>query len=150
MMTSPPRTRILSRPRLGQKLNLTPPRLSAEADEFKLLEPYTVTEKPSAVIYQNMNGERRLMRSNELIKFRDGTLRKVDDELKHKLVNYKLRTYKKRVKDRKGVKEDKKLAADFIRKIAKILREGRIYKSLENFVGGRYREGDYRTLTTTY
>ncbi|GJZ89991.1 hypothetical protein Tco_0661918 [Tanacetum coccineum] len=89
-------------------------------DEFKSLATYTVTEKPSAVIYLNMYGRRRLMRSIELIKFCDGTLKKVFNELKHKLMNHKLGTQKKRLKDRKRMQEDKKLIADFIKKIAKL------------------------------
>ncbi|GJU17730.1 reverse transcriptase domain-containing protein [Tanacetum coccineum] len=58
-----------------KKLNITPPQETFLEIEFK--ELYTPSYKPAGVIYKDLVKHKRLMRSDELYKFSDRTLKKV-------------------------------------------------------------------------
>ncbi|GJZ28389.1 hypothetical protein Tco_0573036 [Tanacetum coccineum] len=63
------------------KLNLERPNWDATDYFFK--EDYTIVLKPRAVIYRDINDQRKLMRLNEIHKFSDGTLTRVMEKLDH-------------------------------------------------------------------
>ncbi|GJR60638.1 hypothetical protein Tco_1502800 [Tanacetum coccineum] len=54
--------------------------------EFK--ELHTPSHNPLGVIYEDLTKQKRVMRANELYKFSDGTLKKVRDELHHRIHNF--------------------------------------------------------------
>ncbi|GJV75765.1 hypothetical protein Tco_1507349 [Tanacetum coccineum] len=85
------------------------------------------------------------MRIDELHKFSDGTLNDVrtalDDILKRIRMKYLPQTYWKKV--------DKDRAGAMIQAIDKMLKNRRIMRSLEKFVGGRPYKGDFRLLQRT-
>ncbi|GJS32925.1 hypothetical protein Tco_0531307 [Tanacetum coccineum] len=71
-----------------KKLNITPPQQTFLEKEFK--ELYTSSHKPPGVIYEDLTKQKRVMRADELYKFLDGTLKKVPDELHHRIRNFRL------------------------------------------------------------
>ncbi|GKD89649.1 hypothetical protein Tco_1365156, partial [Tanacetum coccineum] len=85
------------------------------------------------------------MRIDELYKFGDGTLNDVrtalDDILKRIRMKYLPHTYWKKVDNDRG--------GDMIQSIDKMLKNRRIMRSLEKFVGGRQYERDVRLLKRT-
>ncbi|GKA85937.1 hypothetical protein Tco_0807591 [Tanacetum coccineum] len=94
---------------------------------------------PRGFIYQNKDKKNKLMCIDELHKFSDGTLNDVrtalDDILKRIEMKYLPQTYWKKVnKDRAGA---------MIQAIDKQLKNKRIMRSLEKFVGGRPYKGDF-------
>ncbi|GJU21712.1 hypothetical protein Tco_1155054, partial [Tanacetum coccineum] len=58
------------------KINLERPNWDAAYYYFK--EDYTIVPKPRVIIYRDRNDQRKLMRLNELHKFSDGTLTRLD------------------------------------------------------------------------
>nr|GEW53440.1 hypothetical protein [Tanacetum cinerariifolium] len=70
------------------KLNITPPQHTFLEIKFK--ELYTPSYKPPGVIYEDLAKQKRVMRADELYKFSDGTLKKVQDELHHRILNFRL------------------------------------------------------------
>ncbi|GJT12375.1 hypothetical protein Tco_0859417 [Tanacetum coccineum] len=70
------------------KLNITQPQQTFPEIEFK--ELYTPSYKPLGVIYNDLAIQKRVMRADELYKFSDGTLKKVRDELHHKILDFRL------------------------------------------------------------
>nr|GEU76465.1 hypothetical protein [Tanacetum cinerariifolium]GEU81708.1 hypothetical protein [Tanacetum cinerariifolium] len=66
-----------------KKLNITAPQKTFPEIEFN--ELYTLSYKPPAVIYEDLNKRKRVMWDDELYKFSDGTLKKVWDELHHRI-----------------------------------------------------------------
>nr|GEW48821.1 hypothetical protein [Tanacetum cinerariifolium] len=82
---------------------------------------------------------------DELHKFSDGTLNDVrtalDDRVKGVRMNYLPQAIWR--------KSDKERAATMIQAIDKQLKTRRIMRSLENFVGGRLYEGDFRMRQRT-
>ncbi|GKB05713.1 hypothetical protein Tco_0833908, partial [Tanacetum coccineum] len=94
---------------------------------------YTTYSNPRGFIYQNKDKKNRLMRIDELYKFSDGTLNDVrsalDDILKRIRMKYLPQTVWRNV--------DKERAGAMIQAIDQQLRNRRIIRSLEKFVGGR-------------
>ncbi|GJV49419.1 hypothetical protein Tco_1439631 [Tanacetum coccineum] len=66
--------------------------------EFK--ELYTPSHKSPGVIYEDMTKQKRVMRADEMYKFSDGTLKKVRDELYHRVRYFRLE-YNKEMPRRK-------------------------------------------------
>nr|GEU87734.1 hypothetical protein [Tanacetum cinerariifolium] len=95
--------------------------------------------------YRNKDKKNRLMRIDELHKFRDGTLNDVRNALDDRLKGIRMQ-YLPSTIWRKG---DKDGAAAMIQAIDKMLKTRRIMRSLEKFVGGRLYEGDLRMLQRT-
>ncbi|GJU12711.1 hypothetical protein Tco_1135107 [Tanacetum coccineum] len=55
-----------------------------DAADYYFKEDYTIVPKPRAVVYRDINDQRKLMRLNELHKFSDGTLTKSRNKLDHR------------------------------------------------------------------
>ncbi|GKB75631.1 hypothetical protein Tco_0942526, partial [Tanacetum coccineum] len=71
-----------------KKLNITPPQQTFPEIESK--ELYTPSHKPPGVIYEDLAKQKRVMRANELYKFLDETLKKVRDEIHHRVLDFRL------------------------------------------------------------
>ncbi|GKD13835.1 hypothetical protein Tco_1198242 [Tanacetum coccineum] len=88
-----------------KKLNITSPQQTFPEIEFK--ELYTPSHKPLRVIYEDLIKQKRVMRADELYKFSDGTLKKVRDELHHRVLDFDL-GYNKEMSRIKWTATDKK------------------------------------------
>ncbi|GJZ71294.1 hypothetical protein Tco_0635145 [Tanacetum coccineum] len=88
------------------------------------------------------------MQANELYKFSDGTLKKVRDELHHRIHNFCLE-YNKEMPRRKWTAIDRKRSELMVELIDKQMRERRIIQNLERLVGARELEMDYKLMTRT-
>nr|GEV70965.1 hypothetical protein [Tanacetum cinerariifolium] len=126
-----------------KKLNLT--KLDTYHSDLKLKGCYIAYSNPIGFIYQNKDKHNRLIRIDELHKFSDGMLTDVrnalDDHLKGIWMKYMPQSIWR--------KSDKDRAATMIQAIGKQLKNRRIMRSLERFVGGRLYEGDFRMLQRT-
>ncbi|GJY97992.1 hypothetical protein Tco_0514902 [Tanacetum coccineum] len=104
---------------------------------IKKRDPYTPYQDPQGFIYVDNQGRNRLMCSDELYKFSDGTLTRLrtslDDNTKNILMEY--------LPQRRWSSLEKKRAHIMIKAIDKQLKERRMMRSFEKFVGGRH----YRT-----
>ncbi|GJR66362.1 hypothetical protein Tco_0012427 [Tanacetum coccineum] len=87
----------------------------------------------------------RLMHIDELYKFSDGTLNHVRTALNDIALGIEMEYLPKR----KWSKQDRQRARVMINAIDKKLRDRRLMRSLEKFVGGRPYEGDLRLLKRT-
>ncbi|GKA98647.1 hypothetical protein Tco_0826584 [Tanacetum coccineum] len=76
------------------------------------------------------------MKDDELYKFRDGTLKKVRDQLDYMLHNFVLE-YNEGMPKRAWTEKDQRQAISMLKEIEKTLLKTRIMRSLECFVGGR-------------
>ncbi|GJS81620.1 hypothetical protein Tco_0748161 [Tanacetum coccineum] len=85
---------------------------------------------------------KRLMHTDELHKFSDGTLNHVRTSLNDIATGIQMEYLPKR----KWSKQDKQRARVMIKAIDKKLKDKRLMQSLEKFVGGRPYKGDLRTL----
>nr|GEZ66319.1 hypothetical protein [Tanacetum cinerariifolium] len=108
-------------------------------------EAYTAHSNPRGFIYQNKDKKNRLMRIDELHKFRDGTLNDVRNALDDRLKGIRMQ-YLPSIIWRRG---DNDRAAAMIQAIEKMLNTRSILRSLEKFVGGRLYKGDFRMLQKT-
>ncbi|GJY60749.1 hypothetical protein Tco_0461406, partial [Tanacetum coccineum] len=129
-----------------KKLNITPPQQTFLKIEFK--ELYTPSHKPPGVIYEDLTKQKRVMRADELYKFSDGTLKKVRDELHHRIRDFRLE-YNKEMPRRKWTAIDRKRSELMVELIDKQMRERRIIQNLERLVGARELEMDYKLMTRT-
>ncbi|GKA36666.1 hypothetical protein Tco_0723231 [Tanacetum coccineum] len=71
-----------------KKLNITKPQTTFDGISIK--EPYTTTYDPKGVMYLNKIKRKRLMRTDELYKFFDGTLKSIRNTLHERLQNFML------------------------------------------------------------
>ncbi|GJY51267.1 hypothetical protein Tco_0442114 [Tanacetum coccineum] len=126
-----------------KKLNLTRP--DTYRSDIKRKSAYTTYSNPRGFIYQNKDKKNRLMHIDKLHKFSDGTLNDVrsalDDILKRIRMKYSPQTVWRNV--------DKERAGAMIQAIDQQLRNRRINRSLEKFVGGRPYGEDLRLLERT-
>ncbi|GJX59246.1 hypothetical protein Tco_0290636 [Tanacetum coccineum] len=88
-----------------KKLNMTAPQQTFP--EIEIIELYTPSYKPPGVIYEDLNKQKRVMRVDELYKFLDGTLKKIQDELHHRILDFCL-GYNDEMSRRKWTAIDKK------------------------------------------
>nr|GEX66067.1 hypothetical protein [Tanacetum cinerariifolium] len=107
-----------------KKLNLTSPDI--HRSDLKRFPNYSSYPNPRGFIYQNKDKKNKLMRIDELHKFSNDTLNDVWTAL-----------------------DDKERAGAMIQAIDKQLKNIRIMRSLEKFVGGRLCEGDFWLLERT-
>ncbi|GKB66287.1 hypothetical protein Tco_0927699, partial [Tanacetum coccineum] len=126
-----------------KKLNLT--KSDTYRSDLKRKIPYTSYSNPKGFIYQNKARKNRLMRIEELHKFSDGTLNDVrsafDDILKRIRMEYLPQTVWRNVdRERVGV---------MIQAIDRQLRNIRLMRSLEKFIGGRLYGGNLWLLERT-
>ncbi|GJZ96280.1 hypothetical protein Tco_0668614, partial [Tanacetum coccineum] len=116
-----------------KKLNISKPQTHDVEISFK--ELYITHSEPSGFIYEDKLKRKRLMRTNKLYKFSDGTLDSVCNTLWQMLMNFHL-GYNKAMKRRKWTVTYKKRTRIMIKAIDQQLLERRIMRSLEKFVGG--------------
>ncbi|GJX85194.1 hypothetical protein Tco_0335968 [Tanacetum coccineum] len=129
-----------------KKLNITPPQQTFLETKFK--ELYPPSHKPPGIIYEDLVKQKRVMRDDELYKFSDETLKKVWDELHHKVLDFDL-GYNKEMLMRKWTTIDKKRSKLMVELIDKQMRERRIILNLERLVSARELEMDYKLMTRT-
>ncbi|GKB99948.1 hypothetical protein Tco_0986085, partial [Tanacetum coccineum] len=108
-------------------------------------DPYTPYQDPQRFIYVNNNGRNRLIRSDELYKFSDRTLTGLQTSLDDITKNIRMEYLPKR----RWSTLEKKRANSMIKVIDKQLKERRLMRSLEKFVGGRDYGTDLRLLQRT-
>ncbi|GKC08872.1 hypothetical protein Tco_1000482 [Tanacetum coccineum] len=97
-----------------------------------------------SVVYEGVDNRKRLMRSDKLHKFSDGTLNKVLSKLEIIMRNNKLGYDNEGMKKYYWTKDDDKKTKKFVENIKKALKERRRFRRLELFVGGRHDKTDYR------
>ncbi|GKD16606.1 hypothetical protein Tco_1205764 [Tanacetum coccineum] len=108
-------------------------------------DPCTPYQDPQGFIYVENKGRNRLMRSDELYKFSDGTLTRLRSSLDDITKNIQMEYLPKR----RWSSLEKKRAYIKIKAIDKLQKERRLMRSLEKFVGGRYYGTDLRLLQRT-
>ncbi|GJR90799.1 hypothetical protein Tco_0214810 [Tanacetum coccineum] len=101
--------------------------------------------KDTGIIYVDMYKRYRLMRSDELYKFSDGTLTSVRYVLHDIASNLKMDYLPKR----RWSNLDKQRSRIMIKAIDKLQLERRLMRNLEKFVGGREYGEDFRLLERT-
>ncbi|GJU32630.1 hypothetical protein Tco_1176219 [Tanacetum coccineum] len=129
------------------QLNLTKPRWDATGFEFK--DDFTVIDSPRAVTFKDKYGVQMIMRFNEIHKFSDGTLQQIDEALAYRVKEFKVNRMNLGLNTRFWTRKDVDRSKEFMFSIQKWLKTRRIFRTLESFVGGRIREGDYRLLKRT-
>ncbi|GKC23965.1 hypothetical protein Tco_1026115 [Tanacetum coccineum] len=111
----------------------------------KKRHPYTPYKDPQGFIYVDDYKRNRLMPSDELYKFSDGTLTRLLSLLEDITKNIDMEYLPKR----RWSTLEKKRAHFMIKDINKLLKERRMMRSLEQFVGGRLYGTDLRLLQRT-
>ncbi|GJZ86159.1 hypothetical protein Tco_0657769 [Tanacetum coccineum] len=114
-----------------KKINVTKP--DTTRPDLRKRHPYTPYKDPQGFIYVDDYKRNRLMRSDELYKFSDGTLTRLLSSLEHITKNIDMEY----------------LPHFMIKDINKLLKESRMMRSLEKFVGGRLYGTDLRLLQRT-
>ncbi|GJY97281.1 hypothetical protein Tco_0514191, partial [Tanacetum coccineum] len=126
-----------------RKINITKPETTKPG--IRKRDPYTPYQDPQGFIYVDNKGRNRLMRSDELYKFSDGTLTGLrtllDDITKNIRMEY--------LPQRRWSTLEKKRAHIMIKAIDKQLEERRMMRSFKKFVGGRHYETDLWLLQRT-
>ncbi|GJW69517.1 hypothetical protein Tco_0126434 [Tanacetum coccineum] len=89
-----------------------------------------------------------MMRADELYMFLDRTLKKVQDEIHHKVLDFRL-GYNDEMSRRKWTTIDRKRSQLMVELIDKQMRERRIIRNLERLVGARELEKDYKLMMRT-
>ncbi|GJW78433.1 putative reverse transcriptase domain-containing protein [Tanacetum coccineum] len=129
-----------------KKLNIS--KLRTRDEDLSRKAPYTTLSDPQGVIYEDKLNKKRLMHSDELHKFSDGTLQSVRDTL-HDMANNLRMGYNKVIPRRRWSNVDKKRSHIMVKDIDQQLMERRLMRSLEKFVGGREYGNDLRLLQQT-
>ncbi|GJT05405.1 hypothetical protein Tco_0839867 [Tanacetum coccineum] len=129
--------------RYQKKINLTKP--DTYRSDISKKTPYTAYRDIQGIIYQDDMNRNCLMRTNELHKFSDGTLNHVRTSLNDIATGIQMDYLSKR----KWSKQDKQRTRVMIKAIDKKLKDRRLMRSLEKFVGGRPYKGDLRLLQRT-
>ncbi|GJY97258.1 hypothetical protein Tco_0514168 [Tanacetum coccineum] len=114
--------------------------------EIEFKELYTLSHKPPGVIYEDLTKQKRVMRADDLYKFSDETLTKVQDELHHRIHDFCLE-YNKEMPRRKWTAIDRKMSELMVELIDKQMRERMIIRNLKRLVGARELEMDYTLMT---
>ncbi|GKA84035.1 hypothetical protein Tco_0805630, partial [Tanacetum coccineum] len=126
-----------------KKINLTKP--DTYRSDISKKTPYTAYRDIQSIIYQDDMNRNCLMRTDELHKFSDGTLNHVCTSLNDIATGIQMKYLPKR----KWSKQDKQRARVMIKAIDKKLKDRRLMRSLEKFVGGRPYRGDLQLLQRT-
>nr|GEV39495.1 ribonuclease H [Tanacetum cinerariifolium] len=119
-----------------KNINITKPD-TIRPDVWKR-HPYTQYQDPQGFIYVDSLERNRLMRSDELYKFSDGTLTRLLTSFEDITKNIHMRYLPKR----KWSFLETKRSHFIIKEINKLLKERRMMRSLEKFVGGRLYDSD--------
>ncbi|GKA77961.1 hypothetical protein Tco_0784498 [Tanacetum coccineum] len=123
-----------------KKINVTKP--DTTRPDLRKRHSYTPYKDPQGFIYVDNYKRNRLMRSDELYKFSDGTLTRLLSSLEDITKNINIEYLPKR----RWSNLEKKRAHFMIKDISKMLKERRRVRSLEKFVGGRLYGTDLRLL----
>ncbi|GJQ93240.1 hypothetical protein Tco_0004379 [Tanacetum coccineum] len=126
-----------------KKINLIKP--NTYRSDLKRMTPYTAYPDIQGIIYEDEMNRNRLMRTDELHKFSDGTLTHVRTALNDIDQGIDMEYFPKR----KWSKQDKQRARVMIKAIDRKLRDRRLMRNLEKFVGGRPYGVDLRLLERT-
>ncbi|GJW01209.1 hypothetical protein Tco_1556460 [Tanacetum coccineum] len=109
------------------------------------MTPYTTYHDIQGIIYQDDMDRNRLMHTDELHKFSDDTLNHVRTAFNDIVTGIQMEYFPKS----KWSKQDKQRARVMINAIDKKLRDRRLMRSLEKFVGERPYRGDLQLLQRT-
>nr|GEV55234.1 hypothetical protein [Tanacetum cinerariifolium] len=123
-----------------KKINLTRP--DTYHSDLKRMTPYTAYFNVQGIIYEDEMKRNRIMRTNELHKFSNDTLNHVRTVLNDIATGIEMDYLPKR----KWSKHDNQRARVMINVIDKKLKDRRLMRNLEKFVGGRPYEEDLRLL----
>ncbi|GJU56218.1 hypothetical protein Tco_1229932 [Tanacetum coccineum] len=126
-----------------KKINLSRP--DTYRSDLRKMTPYTAYPDIQGIIYQDDMNRNCLMHTEELYKFSDGTLNHVRTTLNDIAIRIQMDYLPKR----KWSKQDKQRARMMINAIDKKLRDRRLMRSLEKFIGGGPYGGDLRLLERT-
>ncbi|GJR22008.1 hypothetical protein Tco_0970535 [Tanacetum coccineum] len=126
-----------------KKINITKP--DTTRPDIRKRHPYTPYKDPQGFIYVDDFGRNRLMRTDELYKFSDGTLNRLLTSLNDITNNINMEY----LPGRRWSKLEMKRAHYMIKDINKLLKERRLMRSLEKFIGGRLYGTDLRLLQRT-
>ncbi|GJV34012.1 hypothetical protein Tco_1394412 [Tanacetum coccineum] len=126
-----------------KKINLSRP--DSQRSDLRKMTPYTTYPNIQGIIYQDDMNRNRLMRTDELHKFSDGTLNHVRTSLNDIATGIQMEYLSKR----RWTNQDKRRARVMINAIDRKLRDRRLMRSLEKFVGGRPYGEDLRLLQRT-
>ncbi|GJW93379.1 hypothetical protein Tco_0173051 [Tanacetum coccineum] len=126
-----------------KKINITKPETTRLG--LRKRNPYTLYQDPQGFIYVKNQERNRLMRLDELYKFSDGTLTRLLTSLKDITKNIHMEYLPKK----RWSSLEKKRAQIMIKAINKLLKERRMMRILEKFVGGRHYGTDLRRLQRT-
>ncbi|GJZ66703.1 hypothetical protein Tco_0623399 [Tanacetum coccineum] len=126
-----------------KKINVTTPKTTRP--ELEKRHPYTPYQDPQGFIYVDNQERNRLMLSDELYKFSDGTLTRLLTSLEDITKNIHMEYLPKR----RWSSLEKKRAHIMIKAINKLQKERRMIRSLEKFVGGKHHRTDLRLLQRT-
>nr|GFA06407.1 hypothetical protein [Tanacetum cinerariifolium] len=129
------------------QVNLTKPQWTATGFEYK--HDYIIIESPRAVIFQDKYGVQMMMRFNEIHKFSDGTLLRINEALDYRVKEFRINRLNPGLNTRFWTRKDVDWYNAFMFAIQRRLRTRRIFRNLESFIGGRVRAGDYRLLRRT-
>nr|GFB17710.1 hypothetical protein [Tanacetum cinerariifolium] len=129
------------------QLNLTKPQWDATGFEYK--HDYTVVNSPRAVIFWDKYRVQMMMRFNEIHKFSDGILQKIDEALDYRAKEFMINRMNPGLNIRFWTRKDVNRCNAFMFAVQRRLRTQRIFRNLESFVGRRVKEGDYRLLKRT-
>nr|GEX12293.1 hypothetical protein [Tanacetum cinerariifolium] len=97
------------------------------------MTPYTAYPDIQGIIYEDEINKKHLMRTDEIHKFSDGTLNHVRTVLNDIATGTEMDYLPKR----KRSKQDKQRACVMINAINRKLRDRRLMRNMEEFVGGR-------------
>ncbi|GJR48377.1 reverse transcriptase domain-containing protein [Tanacetum coccineum] len=114
-----------------KKINLTRP--DTTRTDLRKMTPYTGYLDVQGIIYQDELSRNRLMRTDELHKFSDGTLNHVRTTLNDIATGIQMDYLSKR----RWSPQDKRRARVMISAIDRKLRDRRLMSNLEKFIGGR-------------
>ncbi|GJU98571.1 hypothetical protein Tco_1327842 [Tanacetum coccineum] len=113
-----------------------------QKSDLRKRHSYTPYKDPQGFIYVDDFKRNSLMRSDELYKFNDGKLTRLLYSLEDITKNIDIEYLRKR----RWITLEKKRAYFMIKDINKLLKERRMIRSLEKFVGGRLYRTDLRLL----
>nr|GEU65663.1 retrovirus-related Pol polyprotein from transposon TNT 1-94 [Tanacetum cinerariifolium] len=85
-----------------------------DASDFLFKEDYNIVSKPRAVIYKDINDQKKIMRETEVHKFSDGTLNRILDKLDHMVKDFKLYVYNPGMETRIWSGDDRRRSEDFM------------------------------------
>ncbi|GJX47609.1 hypothetical protein Tco_0272799 [Tanacetum coccineum] len=102
-----------------------------------------------AVIYRDINDQKKMIRETKVHKFSDDTLNRILGKLDHMVKDFKLFKYNLGMETRIWSEDDRRRSKEFMEVIERRLKIRRIFRSLESFVGGRLRDVDYRLIQRT-